>query len=443
MSGATSSSWEDLRKQARHLENDIDMKLVAFSKLGVTSGSSSLSSETVPLINSDDMFDTMSMELQQLLNKLSAINDKMADLAPNGAASMHTIKRHREILMDYQQEFSKTSARVSARREREELLRGGSPPPAAAAGLSRRDQYAKEANHLHSSHILVDEQINIAMEAREHLSSQRQTFKRMQTRFNDIANRFPMLNSLIYRINSRKRRDSLILGLVVAKKLWEEVCKVLISNWAELSVNERKEQGHEIQRKWNNLRTCFARELKAQKSVKSGQAASKRRPYVYFDRMLFLIPCMESRPTEGSIENSESNQDDANLSDDPQSYPQRKRKIKKPNLDEQIIKALQSNEVDDTNYCLSLVPFMKELTSDEKLEVRIRILQTFQDIKKKRLLLPNTSFNIIQPSTLHNFQELPGTLLHQLPYVLFLIKLSSQTVVVQSIPHVKQIYHSI
>ncbi|CAK1590477.1 unnamed protein product [Parnassius mnemosyne] len=226
MSGATSSSWEDLRKQARHLENDIDMKLVAFSKLGVTSGSSSLSSETVPLINSDDMFDTMSMELQQLLNKLSAINDKMADLAPNGAASMHTIKRHREILMDYQQEFSKTSARVSARREREELLRGGSPPPAAAAGLSRRDQYAKEANHLHSSHMLVDEQINIAMEAREHLSSQRQTFKRMQTRFNDIANRFPMLNSLIYRINSRKRRDSLILGLVVA------VCTFLLLCYA-------------------------------------------------------------------------------------------------------------------------------------------------------------------------------------------------------------------
>ncbi|CAG4981296.1 unnamed protein product [Parnassius apollo] len=95
----------------------------------------------------------------------------------------------------------------------------------------------------------------------------------------------------------------------IKKKLWEEVCEVLISNWAELSVNERKEQGHEIQRKWNNLRTCFARELKAQKSVKSGQAASKRRPYVYFDRMLFLIPCMESRPTERSIENSESNQD--------------------------------------------------------------------------------------------------------------------------------------
>ncbi|XP_045770280.1 Golgi SNAP receptor complex member 1 [Maniola jurtina] len=225
MSTMAGSSWEEVRKQARTLENDIDVKLVAFSKLGVSSSSSGLSSESVPLINSEDMFDTLSMELQQLLNKLSALNDRMADLAPSGTATLHTIKRHREILMDYQQEFQKTSARVSARREREELLRGGSPPP-AAPGLSRRDQYAKEANHLHSSHILVDEQINIAMEAREHLTSQRHTFKRMQTRFNDITNRFPMLNSLIYRINARKRRDSLILGIVVA------VCTFLLLLYA-------------------------------------------------------------------------------------------------------------------------------------------------------------------------------------------------------------------
>lgn len=61
----------EMRKQARLLENDIDVKLVAFSKLGMSSGPSGLSSESVPLISSEDMFDTMSMELQQLLNKVS------------------------------------------------------------------------------------------------------------------------------------------------------------------------------------------------------------------------------------------------------------------------------------------------------------------------------------------------------------------------------------
>lgn len=63
-------SFPELRKQARILENDIDVKLVAFSKLGAGSAASGLSSESVPLLNSEDMFDTMSMELQQLLNKV-------------------------------------------------------------------------------------------------------------------------------------------------------------------------------------------------------------------------------------------------------------------------------------------------------------------------------------------------------------------------------------
>lgn len=53
------------------------------------------------------------------------------------------------------------------------------------------------------------------METRDHLMSQRQTFKRIQTRFNDISNRFPAVNSLVQRVNLRKRRDSIILGLVI------------------------------------------------------------------------------------------------------------------------------------------------------------------------------------------------------------------------------------
>lgn len=66
-----------------------------------------------------------------------------------------------------------------------------------------------------SSDHLVSEQIAIAVETREHLANQRQTFKRLQTRFNDISNKYPLINSLINRVNIRKRRDSFIIGLVV------------------------------------------------------------------------------------------------------------------------------------------------------------------------------------------------------------------------------------
>jgi len=66
-----------------------------------------------------------------------------------------------------------------------------------------------------SSDRLINDQISIAMETRDHLMTQRQAFKRIRTRFNDISNRFPAVNSLLQRINLRKRRDSVILGLVI------------------------------------------------------------------------------------------------------------------------------------------------------------------------------------------------------------------------------------
>ncbi|XP_022211491.1 Golgi SNAP receptor complex member 1 [Drosophila obscura] len=223
-----SSSYDVLRKQARTLENEIDLKLVAFSKIGAGSGGNSNSSggsaDTSPLLG-DHVFDSLSEEIEQMLEKLSTLNESMSDLPATGAAAMHTLQRHREILHGYRQEFNKICANHTVRIEREELLRGsglttsGSP---SISGLSRREMYMKETGHLSSASHLVNDQINIAIETRDNLHAQRQSFKRLQTRFNDISNRFPLISSLIQRINIKKRRDSLILGAVVA------VCVILL-----------------------------------------------------------------------------------------------------------------------------------------------------------------------------------------------------------------------
>jgi len=39
------------------------------------------------------------------------------------SALLHTLQRHREILQDYKQEFGKTQANFTARKEREDLLK--------------------------------------------------------------------------------------------------------------------------------------------------------------------------------------------------------------------------------------------------------------------------------------------------------------------------------
>lgn len=61
-----------MRKQARQLENEIDLKLVAFSKLeaGIKTPHNG-HSDTVPLLSGEDTFEVMSAEIEDLLKKVT------------------------------------------------------------------------------------------------------------------------------------------------------------------------------------------------------------------------------------------------------------------------------------------------------------------------------------------------------------------------------------
>ncbi|XP_066520055.1 Golgi SNAP receptor complex member 1 isoform X1 [Hoplias malabaricus] len=246
MAGGNSNYWEDLRKQARQLENELDLKLVSFSKL-CTSYSSSRdgrrgdsSSDTTPLLNNstqDRMFETMSVEIEQLLAKLTGINDKMAEYTSTpgttslNAALMHTLQRHRDILQDYTHEFHKTKSNFLAVREREDLLgsvRKDIETYKSGSGVNNRrtELFLKEHEHLRNSDRLIEDTISIAMATKENMTFQRGMLKSIQSKVNTLANRFPAINSLIQRINLRKRRDSLILGGVIG------VCTILLLLYA-------------------------------------------------------------------------------------------------------------------------------------------------------------------------------------------------------------------
>ncbi|XP_053131147.1 Golgi SNAP receptor complex member 1 isoform X1 [Hemicordylus capensis] len=246
--GASSNYWEDLRKQARQLENELDLKLVSFSKL-CTSYSHSGSHEgrrdrysldTTPLLNGssqDQMFETMAVEIEQLLGKLMGINDKMAEYTSSAgvpslnAALMHTLQRHRDILQDYTHEFHKTKANFLAVRERENLLgsvRKDIESYKSGCGVNNRrtELFLKEHEHLRNSDRLIEDTISIAMATKENMTSQRGMLKSLQSKMNTLANRFPAVNNLIQRLNLRKRRDSLILGSVIG------ICTILLLLYA-------------------------------------------------------------------------------------------------------------------------------------------------------------------------------------------------------------------
>ncbi|XP_053562109.1 Golgi SNAP receptor complex member 1 isoform X1 [Bombina bombina] len=248
MAAGSSNYWEDLRKQARQLENELDLKLVSFSKLCTSYSHNSAregrrdrySSDTTPLLNGssqDHMFETMAVEIEQLLAKLTLVNDKMAEYSSTAgvtsvnAALMHTLQRHRDILQDYTHEFHKTKANFQVIREREDLMgsvRKDIESYKTGSGVNNRrtELFLKEHEHLRSSDRLIEETISIAMATKENMTSQRGFLKSIQSRMNTLANRFPALNSLIQRINLRKRRDSLILGAVIG------ICTILLLLYA-------------------------------------------------------------------------------------------------------------------------------------------------------------------------------------------------------------------
>ena len=89
-----------LRKQARQLENEIDSKLVGFSKLCTSfsatkssliqsSGSASASGNAGdPSASSDLLFVTLSNEIEDALKKLTSINNRMSDSLNGDAVEM-------------------------------------------------------------------------------------------------------------------------------------------------------------------------------------------------------------------------------------------------------------------------------------------------------------------------------------------------------------------
>ncbi|CAL8077578.1 unnamed protein product [Calicophoron daubneyi] len=165
-------AWDELRRQARALENELDTKLASFGtlsgrasepamKAGGANGSPRFASpgqkEGFKFSPQPEDFSQSyaqaSSEIEQLIQRLTQVNDQMTELVretdPSSAGAdhsarpssagggtptppigltagqmsqLHTAKRHREILRDYTQEFRQTKAKILAFREREDLL---------------------------------------------------------------------------------------------------------------------------------------------------------------------------------------------------------------------------------------------------------------------------------------------------------------------------------
>jgi len=61
--------------------------------------------------------------------------------------------------------------------------------------------------------------------------------------------------------------------------------------------------------KAEKLRTCFKRQLDEQKNATSGEGSRKRRKYLHFGQLLFLLPHLEDRETQNNL-TTQTNEDE-------------------------------------------------------------------------------------------------------------------------------------
>eukprot|EP00884_Botryococcus_braunii_P023457 jgi/Botrbrau1/9796/Bobra.0322s0004.1 len=112
---ALSRAWEDLRKDARRLETELEVKIAAYAKLCSSYEGHYRGKGEVGLAT-DQLAQAKGLEIEDLLTRLSDVNDGMTSALSGGNDSRaHTLARHRDILHDYMQEFRRLGTVLGAR----------------------------------------------------------------------------------------------------------------------------------------------------------------------------------------------------------------------------------------------------------------------------------------------------------------------------------------
>ncbi|KAL1497328.1 hypothetical protein ABEB36_008310 [Hypothenemus hampei] len=175
----------------------------------------------------------------------------------------------------------------------------------------------------------------------------------------------------------------------VRERLWNEVCRAIIPDWFELSDGEQDRTVIDVQRRWKNVRDCFMKEIRYQKSFKDGNTKKKkRRKYLFYDHLSFLLPTL----LPSSCEHWVIDEDQATSSQDHLDKSNHQIKIQSvfhvPDKEVEANKNISSKPLTDTTnieidedgyFLLSLLPTLQKLSHDQKMYVKIEFLQILRN----------------------------------------------------------------
>jgi len=213
------TTYDAIRRQLRTLESNVDAKLTTYSKVA----------SSIPRASSYDLdagiggsSHELEVEIDGLLDRLRDLNEELGRVldrpdAPSGTAVSHAVQRHREVLQDYTRDFLRTKANVQTALDQANLLSNvrNDIETYKTARSSTTDALLSERNHIDSSHLMADDLLTHAHETRAEFSRQRTQLGSIQTRMSNVLSNFPGMNNIIGMIQTRRRRDAIIMGCLI------------------------------------------------------------------------------------------------------------------------------------------------------------------------------------------------------------------------------------
>ncbi|KAF8167352.1 hypothetical protein B0H34DRAFT_13288 [Crassisporium funariophilum] len=209
------SNYDQLHRQCRTLENLFDTKITSYSQLASTL---SRPGHDIESSGSSERWKDLELELDDLSVKLEEINEQLATLARTpelmSASMLRAIQRHRELHQDNLRELKRTKTNVKHAFDSANLL-SGVRNDIDAYKSTAADSLLAERSRIDSSHQMTDDVIQQAYATRTEFASQRGSLSGINTRMQHVIGIMPGINNLVQMIKSRRRRDSIIMGVLI------------------------------------------------------------------------------------------------------------------------------------------------------------------------------------------------------------------------------------
>ncbi|KAJ0172018.1 hypothetical protein K1T71_011991 [Dendrolimus kikuchii] len=178
------------------------------------------------------------------------------------------------------------------------------------------------------------------------------------------------------------------------QKIWHEVARGIFAEWDSYSNHEKDNKASDLQKKWRNLRDTFKRELELGRKAGEGGRNVKKKEYVYFKYMAFLLPHMVEPEAEADADGDMG----AAADDSPPPYgkkerysppttrtrpPKKKRRsiadIALVTASDPVVEMVDIDE--DKHFLMSLIPSFKRMSDHEKLTAKVEILKVIKKVR--------------------------------------------------------------